>query len=147
MGAGIRQRVEPVTEVPFAIRCATPGDLPRIQEIERASFTVPWSPETLRSVLVRADTDFLVATWLEEVVAYAILWTPAGESELANIAVADAFDCITHTRSYREARSPERALDLITGDAGFHFDPTVAEALAMLVHEGVLAPEVQLAVV
>jgi putative two-component system response regulator len=63
------------------------------------------------------------------------------------VAVADAFDCITHTRSYREARSPERALEIITGDAGFHFDPTVAEALAMLVHEGVLAPDAQLALV
>ncbi len=66
------------------------------------------------------------------------------------VAVADAYDCITHTRSYREAFSPERAVQIILTDAGSHFDPVVARALSELAHRGELpsdwpAPSVTLA--
>lgn len=54
------------------------------------------------------------------------------------VAVADAYDCITHTRSYREAFSPERAVQIIVTDAGSHFDPVVARALAELAQRGEL---------
>jgi len=54
------------------------------------------------------------------------------------VAVADAYDCITHTRSYREAFSPERAVHIIMTDAGSHFDPVVARALTGLAQRGEL---------
>jgi HD-GYP domain-containing protein (c-di-GMP phosphodiesterase class II) len=44
------------------------------------------------------------------------------------IAVADAFDSMTTTRSYREAKSIEFALDELRKGAGTQFDPLVVEA-------------------
>jgi hypothetical protein len=44
------------------------------------------------------------------------------------IAVADAFDSMTTTRSYREAKSVEFALDELRKGAGTQFDPLVVEA-------------------
>ncbi|MEJ2206564.1 MAG: diguanylate cyclase [Gemmatimonadota bacterium] len=57
------------------------------------------------------------------------------------VAVADAYDCITHTRSYREALSPERAVEIIKEDSGSHFDPVVAAALVKLAERDQLAPQ------
>jgi putative two-component system response regulator len=57
------------------------------------------------------------------------------------VAAADAYDCITHARSYREAFTSERAVKIITGDAGSHFDPAVAEVLAMLADGRELEPD------
>ncbi len=44
------------------------------------------------------------------------------------IAVADTFDAITSTRSYRRAMSPERAIAELQKNAGRQFDPQVVEA-------------------
>ena len=44
------------------------------------------------------------------------------------IAVADAFDSMTTTRSYREAKSIEFALSELHKGAGTQFDPVVVEA-------------------
>jgi len=44
------------------------------------------------------------------------------------IAVADAFDSMTTTRSYREAKSIEFALDELRKGAGTQFDPEVVDA-------------------
>lgn len=45
------------------------------------------------------------------------------------IAVADAFDSMTSTRSYRSARSVPEALDELQRCSGTQFDPTMVEAL------------------
>lgn len=45
------------------------------------------------------------------------------------IAVADVFDALTSTRSYRPAWALDRALDLIDSEAGTKLDPAAAEAL------------------
>ena len=55
------------------------------------------------------------------------------------IAVADAYDAITSTRSYHEARSQEEAIARISADAGTQFDPQVVGALLELAAEGTLA--------
>jgi xanthosine utilization system XapX-like protein/HD superfamily phosphohydrolase YqeK len=44
------------------------------------------------------------------------------------ISVADAFDCMTSTRSYRAARPIEEAITELRRSAGTHFDPAVVEA-------------------
>src|SRR3984957_13910900 len=44
------------------------------------------------------------------------------------IAVADAFDSMTSTRSYREAKSMDLAIDELRRGAGSQFDPLVVEA-------------------
>lgn len=46
------------------------------------------------------------------------------------IAVADVFDSITTTRSYRDAGTQEQALAILRERAGSHLDPVVVEALA-----------------
>ena len=51
------------------------------------------------------------------------------------IAVADAFDSMTTTRSYREAKSIEFALDQLRKGAGTQFDPRLVEAFIAALHE------------
>ncbi len=44
------------------------------------------------------------------------------------LAVADVYDALTSTRSYRSAWSHEKALEVIRQGAGSHFDPKVVDA-------------------
>lgn len=58
--------------------------------------------------------------------------SPGGESipmDARIIAVAEVFDALTSTRSYRSAWALDRALDLIDSEAGTKLDPAAAEAL------------------
>lgn len=64
------------------------GDVAQVAEIERASFTMPWSARTFRSLLQRRDTE----CWLAEdeagrALGYAVVWWVMDQAELANIAV------------------------------------------------------------
>lgn len=52
---------------------------------------------------------------------------PAIPLESRIIALADAFDVMTHTRSYKKAMSTEDAICEIRRCAGRHFDPILAE--------------------
>jgi HD-GYP domain-containing protein (c-di-GMP phosphodiesterase class II) len=45
------------------------------------------------------------------------------------VAVADAFDAMTHPRAYKEPFSVPQALDEIRRDSGWQFDPEVVAAL------------------
>jgi HD-GYP domain-containing protein (c-di-GMP phosphodiesterase class II) len=63
----------------------------------------------------------------------------AGEAiplEARIICVADAFDAITSTRSYRKSQTADRAIDLILEALGSQFDPRVAQALMSLFLHG-----------
>jgi HD domain len=51
------------------------------------------------------------------------------------IAVADAFDSMTTTRSYRGARSTEEALDELIRCAGTQFDPAMVAAMVAAIEE------------
>jgi HD domain len=58
------------------------------------------------------------------------------------IAVADAFDSMTSTRSYREARSIAEAVDELRKGAGSQFDPLLVDAfIAALEADGWRLPE------
>ena len=50
------------------------------------------------------------------------------------IAVADAFDSMTSTRSYRGARTPEDAVGEIERCRGTQFDPIMVDALVQALH-------------
>ncbi len=52
------------------------------------------------------------------------------------VAVADAFDSLTHERPYKPAFSRERALAIIEQDTGTHFDPKVSRAFLEVVARG-----------
>jgi hypothetical protein len=55
------------------------------------------------------------------------------------IAVADAFDSMTSTRSYRGARSIQEALDELRRCAGSQFDPAIVAAIEAALEEARLA--------
>lgn len=59
------------------------------------------------------------------------------------ISVADVFDCLTSTRSYRKAWSVEAAIAELRRCAGNQFDPRMVEALVRAVHrEGWETPDI-----
>jgi diguanylate cyclase (GGDEF)-like protein/putative nucleotidyltransferase with HDIG domain len=49
------------------------------------------------------------------------------------LAVADVYDALTSSRSYRTAWSHEKAVSVIKKDAGSHFDPVVVEAFLQVI--------------
>ena len=44
------------------------------------------------------------------------------------VALADAFDAMTHDRPYQRGILPEQALEVIRSDRARHFDPQVVDA-------------------
>lgn len=75
---------------PISIRPATDADLARVVEIERGSFSDPWSATAFRSALDQDRLNFHVAIQGGGVVGYAVSWCVVDEAELANLAVASA---------------------------------------------------------
>ena len=66
-------------------------DLPRVLEIERAAFTVPWTPATFRGLLGRPDAYLHVAEVDGRVVGYTAVWIVLDQAELGDIAVEEAW--------------------------------------------------------
>lgn len=69
------------------VRPARRGDLPRVMEVENASFPLPWSRSSFASLLGLERVFFLVAEVEGRVVGHGVLWWVGEEGELANIAV------------------------------------------------------------
>lgn len=74
------------------VRRLLAADLPQVMEIERRSFSTPWSLATFRGLLVGDDVDLLAAEQATaeragELVGYAVCWTVADQAELGNLAV------------------------------------------------------------
>ncbi len=64
-------------------------DLDRVMEIERQSYTMPWTESTFRGLLRRADADLFVAETVEgDLAGYAVSWAVLDQGELGNVAVA-----------------------------------------------------------
>ncbi len=63
-------------------------DLRAVMEIERASFSTPWSETSFRNLLAREDADLWVAIVDDAIRAYAVVWYVDREAELGNLAVA-----------------------------------------------------------
>jgi hypothetical protein len=55
------------------------------------------------------------------------------------IAVADAFDSMTSTRSYRGARGSDEALNELRANMGTQFDPSIVDAIAAALARAELA--------
>mgnify|MGYP001550951305 CR=1 FL=1 len=49
------------------------------------------------------------------------------------LAVADVYDAITSIRSYRQALSHERAVEMIVAESGTHFDPEVVDVFVTVI--------------
>lgn len=80
-----------VVSPPVEIRDAKYNDLPRIIEIERLSFTQPWSPNSFRRELSLSFSRTLLALnsrpGAKVIVGYLCRWLVAGEMHVLNIAV------------------------------------------------------------
>lgn len=70
------------------IRRMQDSDLDTVMEIERESFSTPWSCGTFRGLLQRSDASLWVAQVGKRVVGYAVVWYLFREAELGNLAVA-----------------------------------------------------------
>ena len=75
----------------FTIRKMRSGDLPRVMEIELATFTMPWSEATFRGLLRRTDSDLFVAERGSTVIGYAVFWSVTDQGELGNVAVSPQY--------------------------------------------------------
>lgn len=62
-------------------------DIREVAEIERRSYSLPWSAFTFRSLLRRSNAILLVAVENKGITGYAALWLAADEAELGNLAV------------------------------------------------------------
>jgi [ribosomal protein S18]-alanine N-acetyltransferase len=78
---------------PANVRPARDSDLPRIVEIEKASFADPWGLPDFRAVLASDPAIFLVAVDAksQQISGYVIAITVLDESEILNIAVDPEF--------------------------------------------------------
>lgn len=62
-------------------------DVTEVAEIERRSYSLPWSTFTFRALLRRPNAVLLVAEEGRGLAGYAALWLAAEEAELGNLAV------------------------------------------------------------
>ena len=81
----------PQRKAVLALRPMRRRDVPEVMEIERGSFSAPWSAFTFRSLLRRRNAVLLVAEEGERIAGYAVLWIVSGGAELGNLAVRPAF--------------------------------------------------------
>lgn len=75
------------------IREATPNDVSQIEEIEKSSFSTPWSEKWLTDEINKPDDFFLVASDGDNILGYAVVGKLGAEAELYNIAVDNAHRC------------------------------------------------------
>lgn len=71
------------------IRKMTEKDLDSVAEIERATFSMPWSKESLMDFLNREDVVFLVAEENGEILGYCGYLKIIDEADILNVAVKE----------------------------------------------------------
>jgi ribosomal-protein-alanine N-acetyltransferase len=71
-----------------ALRPANAADVRSVVDIERESFSDPWSVGSFSSLVRNRDVFFRVAVAGRSVAGYVVAWFVAGQGEVANIAVA-----------------------------------------------------------
>lgn len=78
--------ITPIRETPVYIRTMVHADLVLVSDIERRSYTFPWSHGVFRDCLL-AGYSCIVVDHGELVVAYGILSVAAGEAHILNLCV------------------------------------------------------------
>ena len=71
------------------IRPLSYGDVQAIIDIERASFTTPWSQSTFEGLIARPDADVIGATRTGYLLGYSVIWTIGDQAELGNVVVKE----------------------------------------------------------
>ena len=75
----------------IVIRRMQPEDLPKVCEIEKENFSLPWSEKSFLESMERNDTVFLTALVDGEIAGYVGCYCIAGEGEITNVAVRDSY--------------------------------------------------------
>lgn len=75
----------------ITVRKMQPEDLVRVCEIEKASFSLPWSYKSFLESMERDDTVFLTALVDGVVAGYLGCYCIAGTGEITNVAVDDVY--------------------------------------------------------
>ncbi len=73
------------------IRFMEQRDVPQVEDIEKETFSQPWSARAFLDTLVREDTFYLVAEDAGRIVGYCGLWQSLDEGEIPNVAVKKDF--------------------------------------------------------
>ncbi|HEU5288148.1 MAG TPA: ribosomal protein S18-alanine N-acetyltransferase [Candidatus Limnocylindria bacterium] len=95
---------------PIVIEDMTLDDIDAVQEVERASFPVPWPANAFRHELTQnKNAHYIIAKEGDHVVGYAGLWLSLDEAHITTFAVLPA---------YRRRRIGERMLLAIFERAG-----------------------------
>ena len=71
------------------IRQMEPEDVSQVAEIDKKTFSTPWSETAFRDTLKREDTLYLVAEEQGEILGYCGLWQSFDEGEIPNVAVRE----------------------------------------------------------
>lgn len=71
------------------IRKMMESDLEEVCQIERNTFSDPWSEEDFKGVLRDKKNDYLVVVIEKQVVGYCGYWGVAGEGDIYNVAVKE----------------------------------------------------------
>lgn len=86
---GVEDAAGPADEI--GIRPMRKSDIPRVAEIERESFSMPWSEVTFRGLLGRDDSELVVATAGDRIVGHAVFWAVLDQGELGDIVIDPAW--------------------------------------------------------
>jgi len=77
-----------VATFPIVIEDMTADDIPAVQEVERASFPVPWPANAFKHELTQnKNARYIVARESERIIAYAGLWLALDEAHITTFAV------------------------------------------------------------
>ena len=69
------------------VRTMTLDDIPAVGEIERQSFSIPWSENAFEESLGYSHAIFLVAAYQEKIVGYCGMYQVFQEGDIINVAV------------------------------------------------------------
>ncbi len=75
------------TEFSYTVRDAIPADAPRLCEIEKECFSLPWSEKSLCDFIENQNTEMLIAEDASGIIGYAGAYLLIDEADIANIAV------------------------------------------------------------
>ncbi len=69
------------------IRKMTIEDVPQVAQIEKESFSMPWSEKSFTDALIDENNIYVVALVEDNIVGYCGMWGCAGEGQIYNVCV------------------------------------------------------------
>lgn len=105
------QQVQELEQASLEFRSMTVQDIPHVVEIERESFTTPWSSQAFMNELTNNHfAQYIILEYDGEVAGYGGMWIIMDEAHVTNIAIK---------RKYRGRKWGERLLIELQNSAAF----------------------------